>query len=342
MITHRLLIQQIEAMEPAIRDAFLRSVADIVGAANVTTLTRMIQQGRFEEILAAIDLTEAELSAVTEAVRNAYVAGGAAGALEIAGNRQAVRFRFNVRNPRAEAWLREHSSRLVTHLLAEQLEAVREAVSAGTVAGRNPRQTALDIVGRIDRQTGRRRGGIVGLSAPQARYVASARAQLTSGNPEAMRAYLTRARRDRRFDGLVNRAIAAGRPVAAGDVERIVGRYADRLLQRRGEDIARTEAMAAFNTARDEAYEQLVESGRVKADNVLKAWSAVGDGRTRDAHAAMSGQRRAIGAPFQSPTGAQLMFPGDSSLGAGAGDIANCRCTSQYRVDFIAEAAARG
>src|SRR5690606_16523732 len=143
--------------------------------------------------------------------------------------------------------------------------------------------------------------------------------------------YLTRRLRDRRFDGIVRRAIAAEAPVSAKDVDRIVGRYATRMLRFRGETIARTEALAAFNVARDESFQQAIDTGAVSAQNVTKTWGAVGDARTRDAHASMHGQKRAMGEPFRSPTGALLQHPGDASLGAGAADLANCRCAALYR-----------
>lgn len=49
---------------------------------------------------------------------------------------------------------------------------------------------------------------------------------------------------------------------------------------------------------------------------------------------------RGMDLAFQSPTGAMLRYPGDTSLGAGAGEIINCRCDVEYNFDF-AEAYAR-
>jgi hypothetical protein len=34
-----------------------------------------------------------------------------------------------------------------------------------------------------------------------------------------------------------------------------------------------------------------------------------------------------IDQPFITPTGSRMMYPGDRSEGAPAGDVANCRCT---------------
>lgn len=92
--------------------------------------------------------------------------------------------------------------------------------------------------------------------------------------------------------------------------------------------IARTETISASNAGSQVAYEQSM----VVAD---KGWLSTRDQRTRGAdsadpadHLSMDGQRVPLDKPFiDRRTGASLMFPGDTSLGAGGNDIINCRCT---------------
>ena len=206
---------------------------------------------------------------------------------------------------------------------------------AGIAEGRGPRAVALDITGRIDRATGRRTGGILGLTSQQTQYVISARAELLSGDRAALQNYLGRTRRDKRYDRLVMAAMDAGKPLSAADVDRITGRYKDRLLQLRGETIARTESITALRAGRAEGYRQLVESGAVTADQITVTWSATGDARVRDIHRAMDGQKVKFGRLFTSPTGAQMEFPGDLSHGAHGVDVINCRCYAAYRIRFI-------
>ncbi|MAX61554.1 MAG: hypothetical protein CMK46_06960 [Porticoccus sp.] len=336
----RQLVAELERLEPTVARAYLAEVQRLVGAASIAEVESLISVGNIAGVITALQFSEADLSQLLESIRGVYVTGGTieAGSLRPPRGLGRAAIRFDVRNTRAETWLRTESSRLVVDIAAGQRDGIRAAVARGTEIGRNPRQTALDIVGRISRQTGRRSGGIVGLSGPQAQYVVNARAQLLSGDPEQMRQYFERVRRDRRFDSIVQRAIDAGKPVKAADVDRIVGRYSDRLLALRGETIARTESLSAFNAARNEVYEQGIQEGLFRADSVLKEWSTSGDGRTRDTHIAMDGQRQKQGEPFRSPSGAMLMFPGDTSLGAGAAEVIQCRCMSQTRVDWIGEA----
>ena len=191
--------------------------------------------------------------------------------------------------------------------------------------------TALQLVGRID-ATGRRTGGIIGLTAKQMDYVRRARAQLE--NLDA--GYFSRERRDKRLDGLVKRAIASGKPLPKADIDRITGRYSDRLLQLRGETIARTEGINAYRAANVEAYRQMIESGAVREDQISREWDSTLDSRTRLQHAAMEGvQARGLSQPFVLPDGTMMMHPGDASLGAGADQIVSCRCFMKVKLKLL-------
>lgn len=205
----------------------------------------------------------------------------------------------------------------------------RNVIETGLEAGQNPRAVALDIVGKFNRATGKREGGFIGLNSQQAGYVTNARNELR--NLDA--GYFDRTKRDKRFDGLVRRAIKDGKPLSVADVERITGRYSDRLLKLRGDNIARTEGITALRAGRHEGYAQLIESGKVAPDRVTVVWDSTGpDGRTRSDHLAMEGQTVKFGKPFIAPDGSQMHFPGDISLGASGDQTINCRCLAAYRI----------
>lgn len=94
------------------------------------------------------------------------------------------------------------------------------------------------------------------------------------------------------------------------------------IRQGRADTIARTEVHAAAN------YGSL--SGAKEADpSLAKIWVDTPDGRTRDAHVGAGGQKRRLNEPFI-VDGEKLMHPGDSSLGAGPENVANCRCNLFY------------
>lgn len=323
-------LEALDRLEGQIEKVYLDAIREVVSRASVRELEAAIKAQNVEEILAAAGISEASLSMTTEAIRGAFIAGGVAEA-------GTLRTVFNIRNPRAEAWLADSSSKLVTMIMDSQREAIREVLTFNMELGRGPRQTALDIVGRVNRITGRREGGIIGLTGPQGAYVASARKELM----ELDRHYFTRSRRDRRFDPTVMRAIKEGQPLSSADIDRIVGRYSDRLLQTRGEAIGRTEAIEALNAGAHQSLQQALDSGEIPPQFVKRVWEAANDSRTRDAHAQMHGQEQPAGAPFRSPSGSLMMFPGDSSLGAAAADIINCRCHLKVQVDHMAIAAAK-
>src|SRR5690606_6134093 len=225
----------------------------------------------------------------------------------------------------------EHSSTLITRIVDDQRAAVRQALTEGMVDGRNPRSVALDIVGRVNRATGRREGGIIGLTAQQERFVASARRELS--DPAIMEHYFTRTRRDRLFDSMVLKAIREEKPLDRATIDRIVGRYSDRLLELRGETIARTEAMASLHASQMEAYRQAIDTGAVARQDVRRVWVSTRDNRVRDSHRAMDGESVGLDEAYSNG----LMYPGDPN--GPVSETANCRCTQLIRIDFMSNLA---
>lgn len=89
----------------------------------------------------------------------------------------------------------------------------------------------------------------------------------------------------------------------------------------RAETIALTETNTAINAGRHE--------GLMESPLELKVWMSANLENSRPEHQD-AGERYAEGIakgePFVLANGAKLMFPGDSSLGAGPGDTINCKC----------------
>ena len=71
-------------------------------------------------------------------------------------------------------------------------------------------------------------------------------------------------------------------------------------------------------------YSKAVKLGKTK-----KKWIDVGDKRERKTHLEVGGTTLPIGEPF-SVGDSLLQFPKDTSLGASAYEIVNCRCSIQY------------
>lgn len=324
---------------PLVKASFLDAIADLRDNIVLKVIVERLEKGDIQGAIEALHLDADAFAKLERAVSDAYNAGGDAAVGDLPkvtepnGNR--VVFRFGVRNLAGETDLRQHSAQMVTNIVEDQKIGIRAALTGGLHAGQNPRATALDVIGRVNRVTGRREGGIIGLTSAQEAYVASARAELASGDPAQLKSYLGRGRRDKRFDKVVARAAAQGKPLDAETVAKIAGRYSDRLLDLRGEALARTETMTALGKARDDAIRQQIAAGKVDAQDVTKIWRTAGDNRVRETHRALNGQSVAMEGVFHSPSGAALRFPGDPN--APASEIINCRCFMEYKVDFMAK-----
>lgn len=61
----------------------------------------------------------------------------------------------------------------------------------------------------------------------------------------------------------------------------------------------------------------------------FKRWDTIMDGKERETHGEANGQIVLIDEPFE-VGGALMMHPCDDSLGAGADEIVNCRCSCTY------------
>jgi hypothetical protein len=344
--TLALIEKLLAAQDPAIRRAFLAAMQDARDAVVLEDVVEALKRGDVEAAVRALELNRAFLAPLDQALSGAYYQGGreltALLMAEARRNIRMVEVRFDPGAPRAAFWLRQHSSELIEDIRLEHREAVREALlgnvrgvlGAGMEAGQNPLTVALDITGRINKDTKRREGGIFGLNQARAQYVENARAQLSSGDPVQMQAYLERRLRDRRFDSVVRKAIREGRPLSKKDVHQIIARYSDRQLADRGKVIGRTEALTALSHSQAESMEQFLDAGDVRADAVEKTWRSRGDGRTRDSHVSMNGQTVPLRQPFVSPSGARMMFPRDRSLGAGAKEIIQCRCFIAHSINW--------
>jgi len=367
-----------ERFVPQIKAAFLAAIADVKSTAVLQGIIDAIQAGDIDAAFRATGLSPAAMRPITSMIETAFERGGVTVAnsaprsiTDNMGNRAV--FRFDVRNSRAEAWLREHSSELVTRISNDTRANIRDLVEAGVRDGRNPRNIALDIVGRINPDTGRRSGGVVGLTEPQKQWVDFGRKQLKAvgadydvllasdsrfgafvqkAYPKGLPVdrdvrsnlvarysseYFTREARDKRFDSIVRKAIASGEPLSEQKINAIVDKYSDNLLLQRGETIARTESIQSLNKSADEAFQQAIDEGVIASNAVFKIWDSAGDNRVRETHREMDGQRVSMDRPFVSPDGAQLMYPGDSSMGAPGSDVINCRCRVRHEVDWLAD-----
>jgi hypothetical protein len=317
--------------EPELARAFLEAVNDVRSTVQMQRLVAALSAGDIEGALSALNLDEAAFDDLLEALRDAYLDGGKSEASRFPS--RAGTFRFGGRNPAAEGWLSGHSADLVTYITSDARDGLRRALMEGLAAGANPQATALNVVGRINRVTGRREGGLIGLSAPQMEFASTARAELASTDPATLRHFLTRKARDRRFDRSIQKALREERPLDPAIAAKAATAYERRLLLQRGRAIALHETFAALAEARDQAHRQLVESGQVAADAVTLTWRHFPKENPRHQHIAMNGVSVKLGQRFVLPDGTTMRFPHDPE--APVNHTAGCGCQADYRVDWL-------
>ena len=336
--TQRAFARELAKHDEAFAQAFLEAVQNITSAAQIAAIDAAISRNDVQGVITAMNLGAAFWAPLDLQIGAAFTAGAVWQQNLITGRRgaaaQQLLIGFDHRNPRAEQWMRQRGASLITELTNDTRLGAQRIVTEGIEQGWGTQRTRRALIGtRVGNQL---RGGIIGLHSSQVDAVIKARAELS--DPTRLREYLRRVGGSAPQRSTVNAAIRAERALTQPEIDRVVTSYSNRLLQARGQRIARTEAHNAFSAGTFEGVQQMIESGNLPASAVEMVWQAtVGSNRTRDSHRAMNGQRVPFGQPFTSPvTGAQLMHPGDASLGAGGDDTINCRCGVRPVVDFAA------
>lgn len=336
--------QRLEALaqelEPVLQTAFLAAVDDILSNIVLARVVERLERGDIDGALSALNVDPLAFRSFEEAIRQAYVGGGMATTAGMPslrdpnGNKLVIR--FDTRAPRAELYLRTIAGTQITgtgiggRIAQDTLYGARGVMERGLIDGRNPRSVALDLAGRVNRATGRRTGGLIGLTSSQMETVDRVRQELRSGHASAYRRYLSLKRSDSRGRQAVLRAMSGGGQLDEATINAITGRLSDSYLLLRGETIARTEMLTALAESQKEAYEQAIESGSVNRQDVRKVWRATRDNRTRDTHRHLDGESAGMDERFANG----LLYPHEP--GAPASEVVNCRCSIDYRFDFLA------
>jgi len=301
----------IDAADANIRRTFLELVSEAKGLQSLEQIADLVNQGRTFEALALVQDVGPGLN---EAITAAYFAAGASVAEALRQSGPLPLIRFDTLSARGVFALQESQARLVRELTAQQSSAIQISLRAGIQQGLTPKQIAASLRGSI------------GLTGAQAQAVANYRSLLTNLNATA----LTRALRDKRFDGTIRNAIAAGKPLTASQIDTMVARYEQRALIHRAQVIGSTEALAAVNAGEAEMWAQAVDRG-LDPRTVEQEWHPLFR-NTRDSHASMEGQTRPLGVAFTSGAGVFLRWPGDTS--APAREVVSCQCVVSRR--FVA------
>lgn len=312
----RRLLALMGEQEKSIKKAFLQFIKDMSSRSVVDEVTTFLEHGDVDGVLRFMDSYVSRMGdTITAAFVDAGIAASADLARRIGNSRLAIS--FDPTYPRAAELMRTNKLLFVQEFTKVQRDLTRQILIDALREGKGPRAAAL-----LFRDS-------IGLTTSQYEAVNNYRDLLTNNSSDA----LDRVLRDRRSDSTVENAIEAGEPLAASVIDRMVTSYEDNMLSMRAETIARTETNAVLNSARQESVLQMIDQTGIDPGTVVRVWRATDDDRTRDTHAEMDGQEVGLEEPFESPSGAQLMYPGDDSLGAPPEEIINCRCVVLTRIE---------
>lgn len=308
---------RIERVMAAQDRRFQRVFLDAVRALKRTdldTLADLLQQGRFEEALEGLE-------DAARALGTQYGASLAASAQDTArflSGAMDVVIAFDQTNERAVNMMRQNQLRLVREFANETREVTRNALIDGVSRGLNPREQARNFRDSI------------GLTRYQESIVSNYRRALTAGrNGTPSTDALQRMLRDGRSDRLVQRMIREGEQLSPAQIDAMVRRYRSRWIKYRSEVIGRTEALRSVHQGNEEMYQQAIESGQFRPDQITRTWVTSRDSRVRDTHSAVGGQVQPEGTPFD-VGGAALMYPGDPN--GPPKETIQCRCSVTRRI----------
>ena len=306
------------ATESQIQRAFLSGVRDIVDASRYGPLRDAIARGDYEGALRAVDIDDAAFDTMRALILETYAQGGVD---QMTGIRWPVNVRWNSATPQAEAYARDVVGQHITLISEDSRAALRWTMGDGIALGRSNSRIALDIVGRVG-ASGAREGGIVGLNARQAEWVANARRYLETGDYAAWdRLGLA----DKRF------RFSADNPPTPAQIDRAVQLYSNRQLRSRGLTIARTERGLALNMGAMEGARQGADKAGIPVGALRKKWVHAGVHKhERYTHIALG---QSPSRPFLDPfttNGYSCQMPHDPSLPAS--EVINCQCRVKVSV----------
>ncbi len=326
--------------EPQVRLAWIGAINRIRSNVVLKRIVERLERGDVAGVVRDLGIEEGVFARFENALIQAYNSGGLAtvdsmpSLRDPSGNR--VHFSWGVRNLPAEQAMRDHAARLVTGVVTEARDGIAAVLTENLARGQSPYDAGRLIAGRVNRVTGRREGGLIGLSRPQMETAARIERAMREGDVAYMRDYLTFVNRDKRFDRMVMKAIREGRALAPEEAERVTRLYANKALKYRADTISILETHSALARSKRDAFQQQIDDGKLDAQDVTKKWRRTVSREPRTEHLAMASQPAIpFSAKFVLPDGIQCDGPHDPSLPAR--HVVGCKCSVDYSIDFIGQ-----
>lgn len=306
----------------SMREGFLDAIRKTLEGASEATVSAALgkQYGSFSKALESVselaDLLGKNISqTLVPRMTDAWLAAGRKASSVLPKSALIEPYSFDTRRVSSLISDDGYRAKFVEQISWEQRQVISRVVNEGLVRGWSRAKTARAIRASI------------GLTWNQQNWVWNYRNQLQTLDP----ALFERELRDRRSDRLIERLIEEGGVLTESQIDNMVERYRQRLIQYRAQTIARTESLRAVRMGEFEALQDAYEQG-VISSQCRRFWVTCADERVRSAHVRipqMNPDGRGMSEQFQTPLG-PLRYPLDPN--GVAANVINCRCHLEYRM----------
>ncbi|MCH9662866.1 MAG: phage head morphogenesis protein [Gammaproteobacteria bacterium] len=327
-------------LEPAAQQAFVDSWQFIVNSVSLPALERAITQGGTPAAVRLLATTRESFDLFGSSIQTSFVAGG-----QMAFNTIPVRQNSpeGTRVNRTFAGGRDEDLAQVAAQIdrvVNEIAPTTNKVVQNTLNNPFSRQFSLDermeqLVGKLNRATGNREGGVLGLTDRDARTIQSVDEGFRTGDKKRIASYFELDGRDIGLDTEIRKALERSDIISDTLRAKIRRMHANRLLAKRGLVFARAEVYNGVQAGRITGYQRIVEMGIVEEDSTTKTWQAFIDGTTRASHVAIDGTTIPMDGVFTLQGGDRMNQPRDASLGASLANIVNCRCYVGFNLKYL-------
>ena len=310
-------------LESSLAKSFKNSIRKITDNAVISDIEKAINNNDVNGVIKAAGYDPSAFAEYDDEFRAAFIKLGNNETTTINDRVKTPRFKiwFDSKNPMAEDFARNQSSALVTRVDLDARGNIRETLANGISTGRDTRKIAYDLVGRINRATGHREGGVIGLTESQASWSINFAGYIGDTDKVSLSKALGMRLRDKRYDHYIIEAMETGRPIPASIRSKMILSYRNNSLLYRANTIARTEIGRARGDARAQAWQQAIDRGKVDERGIRRFWVTRKDERVRfDHHLIPPMNKNGVtwNEPFNTPSGASMRAPHDHDI--------NCRC----------------
>lgn len=293
---------------PTIAASFVRAVGRLKAGITEAELMSAIASGNTRVIESAIGATRLSAlfaggESLSDLLDRTAKASGAANADLVSGATGAP-FAFDFVRPGTVLYARARAAALVVQITDDVREAIQVVTAAGALEGLTVQQQARAI------------REVVGLPPNWAAAPSNLARELRGGRFTSSRrlSAIDKARiRKRLREGTVDEAFVA----------EMQARYSSSLVNRRAQNIARTESLAASHFGQREAWTQGVEEGVLPGD-ARRMFVVTPDDRLRETHAMVPGMNPngvGLDEPFDTPMGPIMDPPLETNCRCGVGLI---------------------